>query len=80
VEHYLKGTFIGIKQQCSECGWRNSWESQQYSEKIPSGNILLSAAIQLTGSSFRKVSRLFEAMNVACISESTYYAHIKGNR
>ncbi|CAH3147788.1 unnamed protein product [Porites lobata] len=44
---------------------------------MPVGNLLLSSSILLTGNSAAKTLRMFNIMNVACISESTYYRHIK---
>ncbi|CAH3143473.1 unnamed protein product, partial [Porites lobata] len=74
------GTMIQVHYHCTEenCQFSNVWCSQPFSNgKMPVGNLLLSSSILLTGNSAAKTLRMFNIMNVACISESTYYRHIK---
>lgn len=42
---------------------------------IPAGNINLSAAIYFSGTSFAKVHKIFNALNLQNISETTFYRH-----
>ena len=49
--------------------------SQPSVRNIPAGNILLSAAILFSGATPGKVLRLLNHMQVACISDITYYCH-----
>jgi len=44
---------------------------------LPEGNLLLSASILFSGASFAKVSRVFSAMNISSISQTTFYDHNK---
>ena len=72
---YKKGTCIAIRQICSHCGHKRVWMSQPSIRNIPAGNILLSAAILFSGATPGKVLRLLNHMQVACISDRTYYRH-----
>ena len=49
--------------------------SQPSIRDIPAGNILLSAAILFSGATPGKVLRLLNHMQVACISDRTFYRH-----
>ena len=70
-----KGTCIAIRQICSHCGHKHVWMSQPSIRNKPAGNILLSAAIPFSGATPGKVLRLLNHMQVACISDRTYYRH-----
>lgn len=68
------GTFLSIKQNCPSCYYCYSWESQPLlNDKVPAGNVLLSASILCSGSLPAKTIRMFTFMNCATISERTYY-------
>lgn len=76
------GTMLEVKcscpnQQCTER--ERMWRSQPNmpGTDIPAGNILLSFAILLSGSSAAKVLTVFNHMGLSCISQSTYYKHQK---
>jgi len=49
--------------------------SQPSIRDIPAGNILLSAAILFSGATPGKVLRMLNHMQVACISDRTFYRH-----
>lgn len=72
---YRKGTFIAIHQSCSQCGHKRSWTSQPRIKDTPAGNILLSASILFSGATPGKVLRMMSHMQVACISDRTFYLH-----
>ena len=72
---YQKGTFIAVKQSCSQCGHERVWTSQPRIKNTPAGNILLSASILYSGATFAKVQWLMCHMRVACISDQTFYYH-----
>ena len=72
---YQKGTCIAIRQLCSHCGYKRVWMSQPSIRDIPAGNILLSAAILFSGATPGKVLRMLNHMQVACISDRTFYRH-----
>lgn len=72
-----EGTSINVHQSCKFCGHQRIWESQPFIGRIPAGNLLLSAAILYATPMFSKVQRMFQFMNVLCISKTTYYDHQK---
>ena len=72
---YQKGTCIAVRQLCSHCGHKRVWTSQPFIRDMPAGNILLSAAILFSGATPGKVLRLLNHMQVACISDRTFYHH-----
>ena len=69
------GTFLSVVQHCLECSFTFKWDSQPMIQRIPAGNILLSAAILFSGSLLTKVMQLLKIYGCASISESTYYLH-----
>ena len=69
------GTFISIKQSCSHCDHEWLWNSQPFIKNKPAGNILLSAAILFSGSTPAKVLHFLNCLNVACITDRTFYLH-----
>ena len=72
---YQKGTFIAVKQLCSHCGHKRTWSSQPHIKDTPAGNILLSAAILFSGATPGKIFHLLHHMQVASISDRTFYYH-----
>ena len=72
---YQKGTCIAVRQICSHCGHKHVWMSPPSIRNIPAGNILLSAANLFSGTTPEKVLRLLNHMQVACISDRTFYCH-----
>jgi len=73
----VKGTFVSVLQHCQSCDHKHRWASQPMVKDLPEGNLLLSASILFSGASFAKVSRVFSAMNISSISQSTFYDHNK---
>ena len=72
---YQKGTCIAIRQLCYHCGHKRVWMSQPFIKDVPAGNILLSGAILFSGATPGKVLRMLNHMQVACISDRTFYRH-----
>ena len=77
IEKFTIGSFLRIKQICSNCNNNYVWESQPYVGKIPAGNILISAAILYTGSLPAKALRVFSSLNCATITRKTFFRHQK---
>ena len=69
------GTFISIKQDCHYCGHKWKWNSQPFIKDVPAGNILLSAAILFSGSTPTKSLHFLKCLQMACISDRTFYYH-----
>ena len=51
------------------------WSSQPHIKDTPAGNILLSAAILFSGTTPGKIFHLLHYMQVASISDRTFYYH-----
>lgn len=77
IKRHIIGSFLSIKQVCSQCNKTFVWESQPYISNIPAGNLLTSAAILYTGSLPAKALRIFKTLNCATISRVTYFRHQK---
>ena len=77
VTKQVIGTFLRIKQKCSHCESEYIWESQPFIKNIPAGNILLSAAILLTGSVQEKVLHMLQIIECVTICSRTFFAHQK---
>ena len=74
------GTMVEITTTCGSqtCSKRNNtWRSQPIfpGTKIPAGNLLLSFAILLAGTSATKTLRVFSHMGLASISLTTFFVH-----
>lgn len=54
------------------CGEAFTWESQSLSWSMPTGNLVLSAKIPLSGCSIKQSLVLFQHANVSCFSEKTF--------
>ena len=77
IKRNVIGSFLSVKQVCSQCNNTFVWESQPYISNIPAGNLLTSAAILYTGSLPAKALRIFKTLNCATISKPTYFRHQK---
>jgi hypothetical protein len=73
--HHRIGTFVCIQQTCSQCEHSYKWNSQNFVQNLPCGNVLLAAAINFSGSSVKKALRVFDIMNVSAISNVTYWKY-----
>ncbi len=72
------GTNVHIRQQCSHCSYLNEWHSQPFiKSNMPSGNILLSAAILFSGSLLSKFFRVLDAFGCVSFDIRTFFAHQK---
>lgn len=72
---YTIGTFVGVLQHCNVCNYKRQWASQPISNRIPLGNLLLSAGILFAGALPTKTLRVLKILNCASISLSTYHTH-----
>lgn len=75
VVKFTVGSLVGIEQRCSSCAFYRLWRSQPYIGSYPAGNINMSSAILFSGSSARKVLRMFSIFNIAHISSRTFSRH-----
>ena len=70
---YQNGTFIAVKQLCSHFGHKGTLSSQPHTKDTPAGHILLSATILFSGATPGKIFHLLHHMQVASISDRTFY-------
>lgn len=70
-----RGTFLQVLATCFVCGHEMKWNSQSYTGSVPSGNLLLSAAILTSGAIASQVLRLLQHMKVATITVRTFFIH-----
>ena len=71
VKKVLKGSFLTVTYTCSQ-GHVNTWYSQSLLNRVPAGNLLLSAGILFSGSTYAKLSQL--ANILAIMAERTFYS------
>lgn len=67
-----RGTLVSIIQICKNCIFEHTWHSQPFIHQMPVGNLLLSAAILMTGSLPTKALRMLDIIGIKTISYSTY--------
>ncbi|XP_044125398.1 uncharacterized protein LOC122920189 [Bufo gargarizans] len=67
------GSYLSIEVRCRSGHTRLLWESQPRHGYQPMGNVLLSAAVLFSGSSFLKSQHMFKLLNLKSIDKSTYY-------
>ena len=69
----LKGSFLSVNYMCSQ-GHVNTWHSQPLLNRMPAGNLLLSAAILFSGSTYSKFAHLAHILNLSIMVERTYHS------
>ena len=67
------GSFICMKQHCSHCDYTFTWKNKPCVKDTPAANILMSAAILLSGSTPVKVLLMMKHLNMASITERTFF-------
>ncbi|XP_044126020.1 uncharacterized protein LOC122920518 [Bufo gargarizans] len=67
------GSYLSIEVRCRSGHTSLLWESQPRHGYQPMGNVLLSAAVLFSGSSFLKSQHMFKLLNLKSIDKSTYY-------
>ena len=73
VVKVLKGSFLSVNYTCSQ-GHANTWHSQPLLNRMPAGNLLLSAAILFSGSTYSKFAHLAHILNLSIMVERTYHS------
>ncbi|XP_044126121.1 uncharacterized protein LOC122920577 isoform X1 [Bufo gargarizans] len=66
------GSYLSIEVRCRSGHTSLLWESQPRHGYQPMGNVLLSAAVLFSGSSFLKSQHMFKLLNLKSIDKSTY--------
>ncbi|XP_062601407.1 uncharacterized protein LOC134263113 [Saccostrea cucullata] len=73
----ILGSLVQVEQICGSCGHHRIWNSQPMTGSIPSGNLLLSAAILFTGLLPSKALRFLEHLHIQTITANTFFQHQK---
>lgn len=66
------GSMLSVSRICI-CGENFTWESQPLIGSMPVGNLVLSAAILISGNSIAQNLVMFNHANIACFSERTFH-------
>ena len=69
---HVTGTMVTVSYSC-QYGHNNSWHSQPVIRQMPAGNLLTSAAILLSGSTYSKLNEFFSILHVPFIGQSEFY-------
>lgn len=72
IKKNVVGTMLVVSRVCI-CGEAFTWESQSLTGSIPTGNLVLSAAIFFSGCSNKQSLVMFQHANVSCFSERTFH-------
>lgn len=67
IQKNVVGTMLVVSRVCV-CGEAFTWESQSLTGSIPTGNLVLSAAILFSGCSIKQSLVMFQHPNVSCFS------------
>src|SRR5664279_839269 len=66
------GTALSVSYTC-HLGHSNTWHSQPSLRRMPAGNLLLSAAILLSGSTYAKTEQIANILRMPILSKSEFY-------
>jgi solute carrier family 8 (sodium/calcium exchanger) len=72
-----RGSCLIASAACLSCDHVTKWSSQENIGDMPKGNIMMSAAILLSGSLVSKTVRLFQHLKLTSISCRTFFRHQK---
>jgi hypothetical protein len=72
TEKRITGTALTVSYTC-HLGHNNIWHSQPYIRLMPVGNLLLSAAILLSGSTYAKTIQMANMLHMPILSKSEFY-------
>ncbi|OCT57444.1 hypothetical protein XELAEV_18003518mg [Xenopus laevis] len=67
------GSYLSVDAVCSKGHCFHLWESQPKQGRMPLGNILMSAAILLSGSSYTKVSYMNKILGLKQVGKTTHF-------
>ncbi|KAM4052676.1 uncharacterized protein ACNLHF_003192 [Anomaloglossus baeobatrachus] len=74
---HVRKSFVGssviVEVKCASGHTKTIWESQPRLGKQPLGDVLASAAVLYSGSSFLKILQMVKLLNLKFIGKSTYY-------
>lgn len=75
VQQCRCGTFVAFSQVCPHCLFSRKWQSQPMKDKIPQGNLELSAAVYFNGGSFTQFEKICNAINLKVHQYDTFRRH-----
>ena len=71
-EKHISGTLVSVSYTCLQ-GHNNTWYSQPLIRRMAAGNLLISAAILLSGSTYSKTAQLLNILHMPFLSKSEFY-------
>lgn len=72
INKSVVGSMLSVSRIC-DCGEIFTWESQPLIGSMPVGNLVMSAAILISGNSISQNLLMFNHANIACFSERTFH-------
>ncbi|OCT64720.1 hypothetical protein XELAEV_18045817mg [Xenopus laevis] len=75
IKKYVQGSFLSVKAVCASGHHLHLWESQPHKGRLHYGNIMMAAAILLSGSNFCKVYSMNKLLHLHQISQATFYRY-----
>ncbi|KAM5164698.1 uncharacterized protein ACMZJ9_007134 [Mantella aurantiaca] len=73
LHKYVVGSALVVNGFCSNDHKHRLWASQPFFERMPVGNLLLSAAIVCSGSNYQKMTMFFDSLSMPGISKTAHY-------
>ncbi|KAE8595132.1 hypothetical protein XENTR_v10015546 [Xenopus tropicalis] len=75
IRKKITGSFLSVNAVCAKGHSFHLWDSQPKKGHMPIGDVLMSAAIVLSGSSYSKVSYMNKILGLRQIGKETHYRH-----
>ncbi|KAE8595131.1 hypothetical protein XENTR_v10015545 [Xenopus tropicalis] len=75
IRKKITGSFLSVNAVCTKGHSFHLWDSQPKKGHMPIGDVLMSAAIVLSGSSYSKVSYMNKILGLRQIGKETHYRH-----
>jgi len=72
TDKHLNGSMLSVTSEC-QYGHINTWHSQPLLRRMPAGNLLISSAILLSGSTFSRTEHFFNILCMPILHKSEFY-------
>ncbi len=69
---HCKGSMLTVKTTCL-CGHSKAWQSQPLTNGAATGNLLIPAAILLSGNTYKHIQQFSKLLNMQIVSSTSYY-------
>ncbi|OCT73697.1 uncharacterized protein LOC108695508 [Xenopus laevis] len=75
IRKKITGSFLSVDAVCTNGHSFHLWDSQPKKGHMPIGDVLMSAAVVLSGSNYSKVSYMNKILGLRQVGKSTHYRH-----